>query len=241
MKNFFAFFAVLFLSIVFGNSIAYAIDVQPLPIVAIVTLGLFAAGFGVKISGVAGSMFSNLGKTSRNNMGGLKVTLYYGLTDDILTDPQLPDQESSAVGIDTLAVLIGDILMKPGKCMFTMYGTPEEIELSSTMVGGTDAQSHKQEVSIKSPGLAAKLIGFLAATNNENMFFVVERHNGVKYKVGTPGLPAVKSDDKSGSGKKVEDGAAATMTFYSYGPGPAPIYAGSIPLTIAGSGSGSGA
>lgn len=240
MKNFFAFFAVLLLGCVFGNAIASELHFQVLPSVSLVTGGLFLAGAFTKVSGVAGSMFANIGKVSRNNMGGLKVTLYYGLTDDILTDPQLPDQESSAVGIDTLNVLVGDIIMKPGKCMFMIYGTPEEIELKNSLVGGNDCQSHKHEIIIKSPGLAAKLIGFEAATNNENLFFVAERHNGTKYKVGTPGLPAVKSADESGSGKKVEDGAAATMTWYSYGPGPAPIYAGSIPLTVAGSGSGSG-
>lgn len=238
MKQIFAICTVLFLGIMFGAAVAAPTELPMLPSVAVVTAGLFVAGVGTKIEGVAGSGFVNLTKASRNNMGGLKVKLYFGKYDDVATWPTMPDQESQSVTIETLATLTGDITFNTGKCMFEMYGTPGEIELKNTMVGSTDAQSFKHEIIVKHPGLAAKLIGFCAATNNENLVFIVERHNGTKYMVGFEGMPATKAADESGSGKKVEDGAAATLTFESYGPTPAPIYAGSVPLTPAGSGSG---
>ena len=238
MKQIFAICTILFLGIMLGAAIAAPTELPMLPTVATVTAGLFIAGFQTKVEGVAGSAFVNLTKASRNNMGGLKVKLYFGKYDDVATWPTLPDQESQSVTIETLATLTGDITFNTGKCMFEMYGTPGEIELKNTLIGDTDAQSFKQEVSVKHPGLAAKLIGFCAATNNENLVLIVERHNGTKYMVGFEGMPATKASDESGSGKKVEDGAAATIGFVSYGPTPAPIYTGSIPLTPAGSGSG---
>lgn len=239
MKQIFAICTILFLGIVFGAAIAAPTDLPMLPSVAVVTAGLFVAGVGTKIEGVAGSLFIDVNKATRNNMGGLRVTLYFGLVDDVLTWPTMADQESSTQSIDGLASLTGNVVMKPGKKMFTLYGTPHTIELKNTLVGEIDSQSHKQALNISMPGLGSKIIGFCGATNNENLFFIVQRHNGTMYMMGYEGMPVTKVSDESGTGAKVEDGAKAVLSFEAYGPTPAPIYTGTVPLTPAGSGSGS--
>lgn len=238
MKQIFAICTVLFLGIMFGAAVAAPTELPMLPSVAVITAGLFAAGIGTKVEGVAGSLFVDVNKATRNNMGGLRITVYFGLVDDVLTWPQLADQESASQSIDGLASLTGNVIMKTGKCMFSLYGTPHTIELKSTLVGEKDAQSHKHELIFSHPGLGSKITGFCAGTNNENLFFIVQRHNGTMYMMGYEGMPATKSADESGTGAKVEDGAKANLTFEAYGPTPAPIYTGTVPLTPAGSGSG---
>ena len=238
MKQIFAICTILFLGIMLGAAIAAPTELPMLPTVATVTAGLFIAGFQTKVEGVAGSLFVDVNKATRNNMGGLRVTLYFGLIDDVETWPTMADQESGTQSIDGLASLTGNVVMKAGKKMFSMYGTPQTIELKSTVVGEIDSQSHKHSLNVSMPGLGSKLIGFLGATNNENLFFIVQRHNGTMYMMGYEGMPATKVSDESGTGAKVEDGAKAVVSFEAYGPTPAPIYTGTVPLTVAGSGSG---
>lgn len=239
MKKIFAICTVLFLGLMFGASIAAGANFPLLPSVAVVTGGLFLAGAVTPIAGVAGSLFVDVNKASRNNMGGLRVTLYFGLVDDVETWPTMADQESGTQSIDGLATLTGNVVMKTGKRMFALYGTPHTIDLKSVLVGEIDSQSHKHSLTVSMPGLGSKIIGFCGGTNNENLFFIVQRHNGTMYMMGYEGMPATKTADESGSGAKVEDGAKAVLTFEAYGPTPAPIYTGTIPLTVAGSGSGS--
>lgn len=227
------------LSIAMGLGIAGAAETQILPTVALTFTGMYVAGAHTQVTGALGTLFTDVHKASRNNMGGLRVIIYIGKYDDVETWPTRPDQESESVTIDTLATLTGNVVMKTGKRMFEVYGTMGEIELKNTLVGPTDGQSFKNEVIVKTPGMAAKLLGFQGATNNENLFAIVVRHTGTMYMVGYEGMPMMKSKDEGGSGRKVEDGAFTEMSFESYAPTPAPIYTGTVPLTVAGSGSGS--
>jgi len=237
MKQIIAIFTMLLLSVAVGVGVAGAAELQTAPTVLFFAAGFTLAGLN-PVQNALGSLLTDLQKSSRNNMGGLRVILYFGKYDDVETWPTSADQESATGAMDSLAVLTGDVVMKTGKRMFELYATLGEIELKNTLVGPIDGQCFKQELSIKHPGLAAKLIGFQAATNNENLFFILERHNGTKYMMGAEGMPVMKTKDDGGSGKKIEDGAFTEMTFECYGFTPAPIYAGTVPLTVAGSSSG---
>lgn len=239
MKTIIAFFSILLLSVALGVGIGAETGMPVLPVVTTIFAGLSVAGAATPVSNALGSLFADMHKSSRNNMGGLRVIMYYGKYDDVETWPTLPDQESSSVSITTLATLTGDVVMKAGTRMFELYGTRDEVELKNSLVGPMDGQSFKQEIMIKHPGVAAKLLGFQGATNNEDLFFIVVNHAGTKFMVGSDGMPAKKTKDEGGTGKKVEDGSFTEMSFEAYGPTPAPVYTGTVPLTVAGSGSGS--
>lgn len=174
-----------------------------------------------------------------DNMGGLTEKFFYGYSDDVSSWPALPESPT----IDTALVLTGDIAMKAGKKLYTGYMTQKTGKLSNPDVGEIDGICQKHLFNLFHPGMAARLKGFIKASNNKGMIFLVPDAEGLYHMVGSEKFPARKVPE---GGLTTGDGGAegrrgASISFESYGNGPAPTYPGTIPLTEAGSGSGGGA
>ncbi len=173
-----------------------------------------------------------------DNMGGLTEKFYYGYSDDVDSWPSLP----AVPTIDTALVLEDNIAMKAGKKLYTGYMTQKTGKLSNPDIGETDGICQKHLFSIFHPGMAARLKGFIKASNNKGMVFFVPDAEGVYHMIGSEKFPARKvpeGDLNVGDGGP-EGRRGASISFESYGSGPSPTYGGTIPLTEADSGSGGG-
>ena len=115
------------------------------------------------------------------NMGGLTQNLIYGLWDDVLVWPAAPVSPSN---IEASAQWAGDIIMKPGKRAYNFYSTDDASEMKIRRVGSVDGLSFQMELTVFNPGLKKRLLGFIAAAKNENLFLIARDNEGQYYLVG---------------------------------------------------------
>lgn len=170
------------------------------------------------------------------NMGGIAQTVYFGLHADVQTWPVKPTV--AAADLETLGELTGDLIMKEGKRMFPLYITDDTGEFKIEPVGEKDGKSFVEHLTLFHPGLLKKILGFINATKNENMVFVVPDNNGQLFLMGDALRPATleSGGDGMGTGKTTADRRGIGMEF-TYKTSNVYAYKGSIPLTPAGSAS----
>ncbi len=115
-----------------------------------------------------------------------------------------------------------------------MYITDDTGEFKIEPVGETDGKSFVENLSIFHPGLQNKILGFMNATKNENLVFVVMDSDGQKYVMGDELRPAVNVGGKDGAGTGKETAArkGASLAF-SFKTAAVYVYSGNIPLTEA--------
>lgn len=165
------------------------------------------------------------------NMGGLPQKVYFGYHKDVATWPTKP---VTPVSIEEASVLVGDIVMVEGKRMFELYITDDTGEFKIDPVGESDGKSFVEKLTLFHPGLSAKVLGFMNASKNDNLVFIVPDNNGNMYLMGDSLRPATfsASPDGFGTSKETAGRRGASMEF-SYKTSNAYLYTGSIPLTIA--------
>jgi hypothetical protein len=167
----------------------------------------------------------------QNNMGGLRTIGYYGFIADVDVSsfPELPE---APLTIEDAAVIAQNIVMKPGKTMFAMYGTAETAGLNGESQGERDGRSTKRTATWFYPTTAKKTLGAALKFQNRNMFFLFQEHNGNYRLLGSPWFPAeVAANDTTGTA--VTDRKGVTFTITDNGFGPCPIYEGVIPCDSA--------
>ena len=177
--------------------------------------------------------FTDLNKNLVNgeNMGGIAQTVYFGLHDDVATFPTKP---AAPATLEAAGVLTGDIVMKTGKKMFKMYLTDDTGEFQIEPVGPKDGKSYVLHLKLFHPGLSKKVLGFMNATKNENLVFVVPDNNGNSYVMGDALRPATYEGpgDGAGTGKATADARGIGMEF-TYKTSNVFVYDGNVPLTEA--------
>lgn len=236
MKTIIAICTILLMSSVMGVAIASHFEANPAPFVA----GLFIVLTFVAAktpAGVLGLNHADLTKETTDNMGGIGEKFYWALAADVLTWPTIASL-STATDYTEAGKVTGNFAMKPGKRFFEGYSTLDTGGLDSKMQGGLDCHSYKNEFSISAPGMKNKLLGFMRATQNENLVFIVPDAELQYRVVGSEQFPAKPEKGEGSSGKVAADSKKADLGFFAYSNGPAPVYTGTIPLTVAGSGSG---
>lgn len=170
-----------------------------------------------------------------DNMGGTGTKFYFALAEDVDVWPTLPTWAAAAT-LDELQVLTGLLTMKTSKNFFTGYMTQDTGQITSADQGEVDGVSQKHTFKFFHPKMAAKLLGFIRATNNKPMVFVVPDANGTYFMIGSEQFPAMKDPSgESGSAEGTAGRSGATLNFTSYGNGPVPILPDTIevPLTPA--------
>jgi hypothetical protein len=144
------------------------------------------------------------------NMGGLAQNCIFGYWNDVQAWPTAP---AAPANIEADGVLTGDVIMKAGKRAFTFYSTDDTSELKMNPVGEVDGKSFEMVLTIFNPGLKKKILGFMNAAKNENLFFIVQDSDGQYYLLGDS-LRAAKYDSgEVGTGKATSDRKGVTLTF----------------------------
>ncbi len=162
----------------------------------------------------------------QDNMGGLRAIGYYGFIKDAATLPELPAEPAT---LEDVAVITENIVMKPGKTMYAMYGTVETGGLNGEGQGERDSRSTKRTATWFYPTTSKKALGAARAFLNRNMFFLYQEHDGKLRLQGSRAFPAeVTANDSTGTA--VTDRKGVTFTITDNGFGPCPIYEGVIPV-----------
>lgn len=171
--------------------------------------------------------------TNGENMGGIAQTVYFGLHEDVATWPTKP---TSPANLEELGAFTGNIEMKPGKRMFPLYITDDTGELQIDPVGEKDGKSFIIHLRFFHPGLKARILGFINATKNENMVFIVPDNNGQQFILGDALRPATMegADDAAGTSKETAGRRGISMHF-TYKTSNVYEYTGTVPLTEAAS------
>lgn len=161
-----------------------------------------------------------------NNMGGLRTIGYYGFIEDVQDFPELP---SDPLSLEDAIVIATDIVMKPGKSMYRMYGTAETGGLNGESQGERDGRSTKRTATWFYPTTSKIALGAALKFQNRNMFFLYQEHDGKWRLQGSPGFPAeVAANDSTGTA--VTDRKGITFTITDNGFGPCAVYEGLIPV-----------
>jgi hypothetical protein len=157
--------------------------------------------------------FVNIDKNLPNgeNMGGLTQTIIFGLWDDVA---QWPTEPTNPTDVEDYGEWVGDVIMKPGKKAFTFYSTEDTAGLNIEPVGEIDGMSFQETLDVFNPGLKKKLLGFIAAAKNENLFFIAQDSEGQYYLLGDS-KRAVKmiAGGSIGTGLKTADRKGAGLKF----------------------------
>jgi hypothetical protein len=144
------------------------------------------------------------------NMGGLAQNCIFGYWDDVAQWPAAP---VAPADIEANGVLVGDLVMKAGRRAFTFYSTDDTSELKMSPVGEVDGKSFEMALTVFNPGLKKKILGFMNAAKNENLFFIVSDSDGQYYILGDKLRAAKFESGEVGTGKATGDRKGATLTF----------------------------
>lgn len=182
--------------------------------------------------------FTDINKNLNNgqNMGGIAQKVYFGYWDDVLTWPAKPSAPATLIAN---AALTGDLIMKPGKKLFSLYLTDDTGEFEIEPVGEIDGKSFVEHLRLFHPGMQQTIRGFMNAIKNENLVFIVQDNDDQLFLMGDSVRPAVftGSPDKAGTSRETAGRRGYSMEFV-YKTANVYSYHGNIPLTEAGSGSG---
>jgi hypothetical protein len=163
------------------------------------------------------------------NMAGLQRMAFCGYISDVAVFPEIP---KNPVNLEDAAVILENIVMKPGKFMQPLYGTPETGGLTGESQGERDGRSTKRTATWFHPTTSEKSLGAVLAFQNRSMFFLFRENTGNLRLMGSPAIPAeVAASDTTGTA--FADRKGVTYTITDAGFGPAPIYRGLIPTDSA--------
>jgi len=177
--------------------------------------------------------FTDIDKNLPNgdNMGGLIQKVYFGYYDDV---SEWPTKPAAPTTLESAAALTGDLVMKAGKRMCEMYLTDDTGEFKIEPVGELDGKSFVENLTFFHPGLPLKALGFMNASKNENLVFIVVDSDGQKYVMGDALRPAKNVGGKDGAGTGKETAARKGISFaFAYKCANVLVYTGNIPLTEA--------
>ncbi len=162
------------------------------------------------------------------NMGGIPQVVYFGFHKDVETWPSRPENPSN---VADLGKLTGSVVMKAGTNMFKLYLTDDTGELEMEPVGEKDGKSFVMHLRLFTPGLHDKVLGFMNASKNENLVFIVPDNNGFHYLMGDELRPATYegADDVAGTSKETAGRRGMSMHF-SYKTANLYEYTGDIPV-----------
>ncbi len=176
--------------------------------------------------------FADIGKllTDGKNLGGLANKIFYGLWIDVAAWPVEPSEPAT---VDLLGSFTGDVLMKPGKRMFELYTTEDAAKLDINVIGEEAGKGYEMLLSIFSPGLDKKLLGFMNATKNEDLVMIAQDSSGQYYILGCAIRSAkFSASNASGTGTTTDGRRGLGMTF-AFRSANMYTYTGNIPLTEA--------
>jgi hypothetical protein len=180
-------------------------------------------------------MFTDIDKTLADgqNMGGIAQVVYFGLHSEVSAWPTKP---TGAATFALNGALTGDLVMAAGKKLYELYITDDTGEFRIEPVGEKDGKSFVLHLNLFHPGLHEAILGFINASKNENLVFIVPDNNGAKFIMGDALRPATFEGpgDGQGTGKETAARRGIGMEF-TYKTANVYQYKGNVPLTEASS------
>ena len=166
------------------------------------------------------------------NMGGIPQVVYFARHEDVLSWPEIPSADTEGVTLEKMGELVGDLKMKTGKKMLSLYITDDEGKLDIEGVGEKDGKSYVMKLRVYQPGLQSKLLGLVNLAKNETLVFIAPDNNGNYFLLGDA-LRAATLDSIDGmtTGQKTEERPGAGMIF-AYKTANVYRYTGAIPNVI---------
>lgn len=159
-----------------------------------------------------------------NNMSGVKA-IYVAFKNDIATFPSLP---STRTTLENLVQLVGDITMKAGKRFFAIETKKNSAELIWKTQGESGNRSFNGNLELIHPSIKSKVLGFLAATSNQELVVLAKLKNGEVHMLGDEDNGAELVDENTAtSGKAPTDANGATINISYDAPAPQ-LYIGDI-------------
>jgi hypothetical protein len=170
------------------------------------------------------------------NMPGIVPQLIYGFHDDVASFPDEPEpvRDQSGVITSPLALadagaLVGDLVMKPQTRAYTLDFTEDVGSFRIAPVGETDGLHFNYELSIIKAKIQKTILGFMNASANRKMFFVVQDENGLYYLMGSKnrGANLVSGGDGAATGTGSGDRNQVSLS-YTYRAARALVYEGDV-------------
>lgn len=161
------------------------------------------------------------------NMGGAQRTITYGRWADVITWPA----PSIVVGHEGESE--GDIQLAVGAEAYHIIATEETVDVKIAVVGELDGRSQESTITFFHPKVRAKLLNFINAIQNEDLFFIVNDNNGVMYLLGDAQRGANIATGEATTGTKFTDKNGATLTF-KYSAKITLAYVGADPAEVVG-------
>ena len=129
---------------------------------------------------------------------------------------------------DHIETVAGDnMTMKTGKRFFKIEIKKNSAELKYTIQGESGSRSFKSSLQIYSPALRAQLLGFMAATANQELVILCQTANKDWHMLGDGDEGCEYESGEATSGKAGTDAHGADLTFYTDTAAPT-IYKGDI-------------
>jgi len=173
------------------------------------------------------------------NMGGFGAKFYMVDIDDVLTFPTLPTDTLATM--DDALVCQTALVLKAGKSLSEIYGTPSTVGMTEADQGEKDGISQKPIFKFFHPGGTARVKAFTMFTNNRSFLAIAQDAEMRWVLIGSEQYPLTKSaSDGHNTGEKAEDRKGTSFQFEMDGShGPNPIIAEALIPFPESSGSGS--
>ena len=146
---------------------------------------------------------------------GVVTEFLYGFKDDVQTWPSKKSAALRTVLSDHIETAAGsNLVMKTGKRMFRIVAKKGNVELKYELQGESGAHSFKSTLECNIPGFRSQLLGFLAATKNEELVVLAKTRTGEWHLLGDEdeGVEYESSTATSGKAGTDANGADVTLT-----------------------------
>jgi len=125
-------------------------------------------------------------ENGKNNTPGIVQEVAFIPLADILTLPTVTQADPTSTGTFTdLVKITGDIVLKTGKQLLSIYLTDESGQMSDELQGELDGKSFKNNLEFLHPGDGDEIRGFTAWAKNSNLVFIVKTKEGKNYLFGS--------------------------------------------------------
>lgn len=179
--------------------------------------------------------FTDINKDLNNgqNMGGIAQIAYFCAWADVETWPTKP---AAPATLEENGTLTGNLTLKAGKKMNSIYITDDTGEFEIESVGEMDGKSFVTHLRLFNPGLKKQLLGFINYAKNENLVFIVKDNDGQYYLMGDDTRAAIYNGAPDGAGTSRETAGRRGISMeFTYKTANVHTYTGTIPLTPAAS------
>lgn len=146
--------------------------------------------------------------------GGMVTEFLYAKKDDVQTWPVKQAASLRTQLAEHIETIPGsNLVMKPGKRMFKMQIKKSSAELKYAMQGESGSRSFKTTLECFSPVVRSIILGFLAATANQELVIIAKTRTGDWHLLGDEDEGVEYDSSESATGKAGSDPNGTTITF----------------------------